>query len=52
MPEHPMRGFTRAFCDALAARDPGRMAPLIDDHVDWTIFGPVDLLPFFGHCKG
>ena len=52
MPEHPMRGFTRAFCDALALREPARMAPLIDDDIDWTIFGPVDLFPFFGHRKG
>ena len=52
MSEHPMRGFARAFCDALALREPARIAPLIDDDIDWTIFGPVDLFPFFGHRKG
>ena len=52
MSEHPMRGFVRAFCDALSAREPDRIAPLIHDDVDWTIFGPVDLLPFFGQRKG
>jgi hypothetical protein len=26
MSEHPMRGFVRAFCDALAAREPARIA--------------------------
>lgn len=52
MSEHPMRGFARAFCDALSAREPARIAPLIDDDIDWTIFGPVDLFPFFGRRKG
>lgn len=52
MSDHPMRGFVRAFCDALSAREPGRIAPLLHDDIDWTIFGPVDLLPFFGQRKG
>lgn len=52
MSDHPMRGFARAFCDALAAREPARIAPLIHDNIDWTVFGPVDLFPFFGHRKG
>ncbi len=52
MSDHPMRGFVRAFCDALSAREPARIAPLIHDDIDWTVFGPVDLLPFFGHRKG
>jgi ketosteroid isomerase-like protein len=52
MSDHPMRGFARAFCDALSAREPARIAPLIHDDIDWTIFGPVDLFPFFGQRKG
>jgi hypothetical protein len=52
MSDHPMRGFTRAFCDALSAREPARIAPFIHDDVDWTIFGPVDLFPCFGHREG
>lgn len=52
MSDHPMRGFVRAFCDALFTREPVRIAGLIDDNIDWIVFGPVDLLPFFGHCKG
>jgi ketosteroid isomerase-like protein len=52
MSEHPMRGFARAFCDALSAREPARIAPLIHDDIEWTVFGPVGLLPFFGHRKG
>jgi hypothetical protein len=52
MSDHPMRGFARAFCDALSAREPARIAPLIHDDIDWTVFGPVDLFPFFGHRQG
>lgn len=52
MSDHPMRGFARAFCDALSAREPARIAPLIHDDIDWTIFGPVDLFPFFGRRQG
>ena len=47
-----LRGFTRAFCDALAARTPAQLAPLISDDIDWTMFGPIDLFPFFGQHKG
>jgi hypothetical protein len=52
MSEHPMRGFARAFCDALSAREPARIAPLIHDDIDWTVFGPVGLFPFFGQRRG
>jgi ketosteroid isomerase-like protein len=52
MPDHPMRGFARAFCDALSSREPARLAPLIDEDVDWIIFGPVDLYSFFGQYRG
>jgi hypothetical protein len=52
MPEHPMCGFIRAFCDAMAARQPARLAPLLHDDIDWTVFGPVGLLPCFGQLKG
>jgi hypothetical protein len=52
MSDHPMRGFARAFCDALSMREPVRIASLIHDDIDWTVFGPVELFPFFGHRKG
>lgn len=52
MTDHPMHGFGRAFCDALAAGEPEQIAPWLDDDVDWTVFGPVDLIPFFGHRRG
>jgi hypothetical protein len=52
MSDHLMRGFARAFCDALSVREPVRIAPHLHDDVDWTIYGPVDLFAFFGHRKG
>jgi ketosteroid isomerase-like protein len=47
-----MREFARAFCDALASHDPNLIAPWLDDDIDWTIYGPIDLFPFFGQRRG
>lgn len=52
MTEMTMRGFVRAFCDAFLTRDAERMAVCLDDDVDWIVFGPVDLFPFFGQRSG
>jgi ketosteroid isomerase-like protein len=43
-----MRGFVRAFL----TRDAERIAVCLDDNVDWIVFGPVDLFPFFGQRAG
>lgn len=32
--------------------DGERMAALIDDDVDWVIYGPVQVFPFAGHRRG
>lgn len=52
MSHEAARGFVHAFCDAMTARDAGRIAPFLDDDVDWMVFGPIDLFPFFGHRRG
>ena len=52
MTDHPMHAFARAFCDALSAREPVRLARFLHDEIEWTVFGPIGLLPFFGHRKG
>ncbi len=52
MSDHPMHGFVRAFCDALAANNPSLMASLIADNAEWTLYGPVDLFSFFGKRQG
>jgi ketosteroid isomerase-like protein len=37
---------------ALSSRDPDRIAAYVDDDIDLTIYGPVDVMPFFGHRRG
>jgi len=52
MIEAAMRGFARAFCDALALQEPQRIAPFLHDEVDLIGFGPIDLFPFLGRRHG
>jgi len=46
------RAVVDAFYQAYAARDIDRVAPFLDDDVEWTISGPVDVLPFCGRRRG
>jgi ketosteroid isomerase-like protein len=46
------RGVVAAFYKALASRDPARIAPFLDDDVEWMIVGPVDLFDFCGLRRG
>jgi ketosteroid isomerase-like protein len=41
-----------AYYKAYAARDAEAVAGFLDDDVQWTISGPVDLLPFCGTRSG
>ncbi len=41
-----------AFYEAYAACDAHKVAEFLDDDVQWTISGPVGLLPFCGTRKG
>ncbi len=52
MTENAMRGVVRGFSDALAARAPELFSTKLDDNIEWTVFGPVDLFPFFGQRRG
>lgn len=52
MTENAMRGVVRAFSDALAARAPELFSTVLDDNIEWTVFGPVDLFPYFGQRRG
>ncbi len=52
MTEDAMRGVVRAFCDALSLRAPELFSNVLDDAVEWTLFGPIDLFPFFGRRRG
>jgi ketosteroid isomerase-like protein len=42
----------RDFYDAKMSRDPEVIGPFLHDNVDWSIAGPVDLIPFCGQWRG
>ena len=42
----------RDFYEARMSRDPQIIAQFLHDDVDWTIAGPVDLIPFCGQHRG
>ena len=42
----------RNFYDARMSRDPGIIAPFLADDVEWSITGPIDLIPFCGQWHG
>lgn len=42
----------RSFFDAYAVRDAGRVAPFLHENIEWTVSGPVDVLPFCGVHRG
>ena len=46
------RELVEDFYAAYTARDSAAMAPLLADDIDWTISGPVDVLPFCGNHRG
>lgn len=46
------RAVVEAFYRAYATRDAGKVAEFLDDDVEWTISGPVELLPFCGTHSG
>ena len=52
MTEHSLWRFSRALHRAINERQFEDIEPLIDDDVDWTIHGPVELFPFFGARRG
>ncbi len=46
------RSVVEAFYAAYAARDVGRISEFLDDDVEWTISGPIDVMPFCGTHRG
>jgi ketosteroid isomerase-like protein len=42
----------QAFYQAYASRNAERIAPLVADHVKWTIVGPQQIFPFCGEHHG
>ena len=52
MTEHSLWRFSRALHRAINERQYDDLAALIDDDVDWAIYGPVDMFPFLGARRG
>jgi ketosteroid isomerase-like protein len=52
MTEHSLWRFSRALHRALSERQYADIEALIDDDIDWAIFGPIDMFPFFGARRG
>src|SRR3979411_2996809 len=52
MTEHSLWRFSRALHRAINERQTEDLAALIDDDVDWAIYGPIDMFPFLGARRG
>ena len=52
MTEHSLWRFSRALHKAINDRQPEDLENLIDDDIDWAIYGPIDMFPFFGARRG
>ena len=52
MTEHSLWRFSRALHRAVNERQFDEIEPLIDEEVEWTIHGPVELFPYFGARRG
>jgi hypothetical protein len=52
MTEHSLWRFSRALHRAINDRQPEDLEALIDEDVDWAIYGPIDMFPFFGARRG
>jgi ketosteroid isomerase-like protein len=52
MTEHCLWRFSRALHRAINERRYEDVEALIDEEVDWAIYGPIDMFPFFGARRG
>jgi hypothetical protein len=52
MTEHSLWRFSRALHRAINERQQQDLEPLIDEDVEWAIFGPIDMFPFLGARRG
>jgi ketosteroid isomerase-like protein len=50
--EDEMRTLVRELYAAYARGDGARVAEMIDDDIDWIIYGPVQVFPFVGARQG
>jgi ketosteroid isomerase-like protein len=52
MTEHSLWRFSRALHRAINERQHEDLEAMIDEDVDWAIYGPIDMFPFFGARHG
>jgi len=52
MTEHSLWRFSRALHRAINERQFAELEPLLDEDVNWTIYGPIDMFPFLGARRG
>ena len=52
MTEHSLWRFSRALHRAINERQHADLEGLIDEDVDWAVYGPIDMFPFFGARRG
>jgi ketosteroid isomerase-like protein len=52
MTEHSLWRFSRALHRAINERRTEDLEVLIDEDVDWAIYGPIDMFPFLGTRRG
>jgi len=52
MTEHSLWRFSRALLRAINERQREDLEALIDDDIDWAIYGPIDMFPFLGARHG
>ncbi|MGE0563543.1 MAG: nuclear transport factor 2 family protein [Pseudolabrys sp.] len=46
------RATVEAFYEAFKTRDPQRIGAMLDDDVEWTVSGPVEVMQFCGTWRG
>src|SRR6266851_1927351 len=52
MTEHSLWRFSRALHSAINERQFHQLEDLLDEDVDWAIYGPIDMFPFLGARRG
>src|SRR5207302_9715148 len=52
MTEHSLWRFSRALHRAINERQLNDLEALIDEDVDWAVYGPIDMFPFLGARRG
>ncbi|MET0906717.1 MAG: nuclear transport factor 2 family protein [Bradyrhizobiaceae bacterium] len=52
MTEHSLWRLSRAFHRAIDEHQFDELAAIIDDNIDWAVFGPIDMFPFLGARHG